>query len=143
MTNQFLLVAIASLMLTSGCATTGPTPEQVGVGRYLHLRTPSKLLLAQHTHTTPVNCELNLRNSWSHFLKSNFIPECSSIDLSAQLPYRLIIVKSDFIKIPLSIHFESSELCEVVRKETEGGGAEYGNVTYENHCAGISSNNSK
>ncbi len=138
--NRVLIALTAALALVSGCVTTAPKPEEVGAGRYLQVRTLGKNLVAQSRYRSSIDCEMNLRQSWSQSVSENLVPRCSSEDVSDELPYWIRLVKSDFVMAPITINFASSELCDATLRTIENSGSKYGNAKLENHCADSSKN---
>ena len=118
-----------------GCVTTGPSPEQVGVGRFEHIRSQGNTLVAQRTYKAPLDCELNLRKSWSTFLADGSVPKCSTEDLSEKLPYKIIVLNSEFIMTPTEIRFGSPDLCDSTANIIRSNGTKSGNAQIELYCA--------
>ncbi len=118
------------LLLLSGCVTTGPTPEQLGHGRFAHMYTQGNNLIMHASYNTPLECEMGVRNMWSSFTAQQVVPRCSADDESAQLKYRIVLVQANSPSAPIEVHFGLSELCDATAIDIQTKGV----ATIETHC---------
>ena len=124
------IIALLFLPLLFGCVTTGPTVEQVGYGRFAHVRTQGNNLLVQSSYNTPLDCELSLRASWSEISTNQMESKCSSEDLSSQLKYRIVVLTATSSSAATVVYFAIPELCEATANVIQTKG----NETIETHC---------
>lgn len=131
--NKIFVLAFSILL--AGCLTSAPTKEQIGNGRYTHIKTTAGNLIGQTTYRYSLDCELNLKNAWSSLASNGVEAKCSNEDISNQLPFYLTIVSSDNVMVPLEYRFISSEVCEATANEIQQNSKSRGNAVINNRCA--------
>ena len=103
--NKTLILSICALFL-SGCMASSPTKEQIGYGRFAHLKTNvAGSLIGQATYRHPLDCEMNLKNGWSNMERNGIKTKCSTEDLTPQLSHYLSVTSSSNTMTPLEFRF--------------------------------------
>ena len=134
---RYLSLTALLIPLIAGCVTPGPTKEQLGSGRFAHIRTLGNNLFGQITYRYSLDCELNLREKWSQFNAGRAEVKCSTEDLTAQMPYRIVITNSSNYMVPLEYRFVTSDACEATARDIQSNANSNGNAEIAKFCTRV------